>query len=671
MTGPLGAAAAVLGPGGALERVVPGYEHRAEQLTLAGRVEAALQQKRFLIAEAGTGTGKTLAYLVPALQSGRRVVVSTATKTLQEQIFFKDIELVARALGRPVRAAYMKGRNNYLCKLRWAEWSRQPSFAFRNEATHAAALREWAEATETGDRSELLLPEPLHVFRDVSVTSESSLGQKCPKHDECFVTKMRREAAAAELVIVNHHLFCADLALRTRGDGASGSYEAEVIPRYDAVIFDEAHALEEAATQHFGVEVSSHRLDELCRDARKAAPKAGGLGPALLDRTARLEERAAGFFHEAFARLGLVDRGGGEGGGGAVRLEGDGIDAALLERNALEDALGDLRETANLAGEGEEEPEPEVAALARRCAELRTDLGFVCEPDPSRAFVHFAERRGRGAYLRAAPVEAGPELFARLRRTVDTAIFTSATLAVAGSFWFARSRLGLARVKDGPEIEELAVGSPFDYRTQAALYLPAEMPEPAQPSFLPAAAKEIEALVTLFGGRAFVLTTSVRALSYLHDALAAKLPFQVLRQGELPKAELLLRFRERPSVLFATASFWEGVDVPGDALSLVILDKLPFASPGDPLIAARVDALKARGLDAFATFQVPSAAISLRQGFGRLVRTRQDRGVVALLDPRIRTKGYGRRLLQALPDCPRLHSLEEVAAFAATLTAPA
>lgn len=668
MTGPLGAAAMVLGPGGALERVVPGYEHRQEQLTLAGRVEAALQQKRFLIAEAGTGTGKTLAYLVPALQSGRRVVVSTATKTLQEQIFFKDVELVARALGRPVRAAYMKGRSNYLCKLRWGEWSRQPSFAFRNEIPHSTALREWADTTETGDRSELLLPEPLHVFRDVSATSESCLGQKCPKYEDCFVTKMRRGAADAELVIVNHHLFCADLALRTRGDGAAVSFEAEVIPRYDAVIFDEAHALEEAATQHFGVEVSSHRLDELCRDARKAASKAGGRGPALLDRTARLEERAAGFFHAAFARLGLGDRGG-EGGGGAVRLEGDGIEEALLERHALEDALGDLRETATFADD--EEPEPEVASIARRCAELRSDLGFVCEPAPTRAFVHFAERRGRGSFLRAAPVEAGPELFARLRRAVDTAVFTSATLAVAGSFWFARSRLGLAKVKDGPEIEELAVGSPFDYATQAALYLPANMPEPSQPSFLPAAAKEVEALVELFGGRAFVLTTSVRALQHLHDALAAKLPYQVLRQGELPKAELLLRFRERPSVLFATASFWEGVDVPGDALSLVILDKLPFASPGDPLIAARVDALKARGLDAFATFQVPSAAIALRQGFGRLVRTRLDRGVVALLDPRVRTKGYGRRLLQALPECPRLDSLDEVRAFAATLTASA
>jgi ATP-dependent DNA helicase DinG len=643
---------AVLGAGGRLARVIPAHEERPQQLDMARRVRKALEERHHLLVEAGTGTGKTLAYLLPAVLSGRRVVVSTATKTLQEQIYFKDVPLLARALGRPIRAAYMKGRSNYLCRTRFAEFSKDPTFPSRDEASRFPEIVAWADKTETGDRAELSLPDHYGAWREMSATADTCTGIRCPEYETCFVTRMRREAQEADVVVVNHHLFFADLALRTRGEQGI----AQLIPRYEAVIFDEAHALEEIATDYFGVQVSTWRFEELVRDATRAASRVALLPSAAAPSLARLGGRAKLLFEAAERAAGLPPPRRGQVPDGTARLAAGALDGCAQETAEL---LAALEETAKLFAEAGDIAETE--AIARRCHELAADLSFVVDAEEQDDFVYFLERRGRGAFLRAAPIEVAGELSRRLYRTVDTAVFASATLAVAGRFDFVKRRLGLFQrtdddglpVGDGPVVDELVVGSPFDYRRQAALYTPPHLPEPNDPSFLAAAVEEMEALVNLVEGGAFLLFTSVRNMERAYQNLAPRLPFPSLLQGELPKRELLARFREEPSVLFATASFWEGVDVPGDALRLVVIDRLPFASPGDPVVAARVEAIRSRGGEPFSSYQVPQAAIALRQGFGRLIRTASDRGVVAILDRRIVVKGYGRTFVRALPPCPR------------------
>lgn len=647
----------VLGPGGLLEQSTPGYEQRPQQLAMANAVLGALENDRYLLVEAGTGTGKTLAYLLPALLSGRRVVISTATKTLQEQIYFKDVPLLSKVLGVEIRAAYMKGRSNYLCKLRFAEFSKDPQFPSKDEAQLWPMIDAWASSTESGDRAELALPEGFVAWRELSSTAETCTGQRCPHYESCFVTEMRRKAQEAELIVVNHHLFFADLALRTRGDDDRG---VEVIPRYDAAIFDEAHALEEIATDYFGVQVSSYRLEELVRDGTKIAAKVGEKASHLLPILARVEGRAAGFFSSVEAATGLW-RGNGRGrdrNDATVRLAPGSLANCALEQTELLHALRELSEAASGV-----EDAPDLEAIARRCLTIGDELSFVCEAEEEGTFVHFVERRGRGLFLRAAPIEIAEELAKRLYGKLESAIFTSATLAVSGRFEYVRRRLGLETPEGEPRVQlaELQVGSPFDYRRQAALYLPTHLPEPHVPEFVDHAADELERLFAVTGGRAFALFTSVRNMQRAWELLERRLPYRVLIQGELPKAQLIERFQEKPSVLFATASFWEGVDVPGDALSLVVIDKLPFASPTDPVVAARIDALRNGGADPFGAYQVPQAAIALRQGFGRLVRTRSDRGIVAILDKRIVTRGYGRQFLRSLPDCPKFPRIEHVA----------
>ncbi|HEY0840882.1 MAG TPA: ATP-dependent DNA helicase [Vulgatibacter sp.] len=712
---------------------------------MARAVGRALTEDRYLLVEAGTGTGKTLAYLLPAILSGKKVVVSTATKTLQEQIFFKDLPQLLDVLGIEVPAAYMKGRSNYLCKARFEEFAADPKFSVKAEAAHWPSIRSWAEVTESGDRAELALPEGFAAWRDLSSTSETCTGAKCPSYETCFVTEMRRKAQEARLVVVNHHLFCADLAVRSRGDGDTG---AEVIPRYDAVIFDEAHALEDIATDYFGVQISNWRLEELVRDATRAIAKAESLTPLLAPLVGAVEGRAAGFFstvETAIARpagpmaahgiaagrgsesaygnrsgtlgresayatrggsrgsedsyggrgasrgsedsfggrggaggVGRGTAGGGFGGGqqagwgggshgapfgispgqdGASRLAPGHFDSCVTERHELLHALHELADAAEGAPDV-----PELEAIARRCLAIADDLSFVTEVEEGGLFVHYAERRGRGLFLRAAPIEVADELANRLYATLGAAVFTSATLAVSGRFDYVRRRLGLETHERELRVplDEVQLGSPFDYRRQAALYLPTHLPEPQDRAFIDEAAYELEHLFAITGGRAFALFTSVRNMQRAHALLEPRLPYRVLLQGQLPKAQLIERFIDAPSVLFATASFWEGVDVPGDALTLVVIDKLPFASPGDPVVSARIDALRASGGDAFGAYQVPQAAISLRQGFGRLVRSRTDRGIVAILDKRIVTKRYGLQFLRSLPDCPRFPSLDGV-----------
>ena len=682
----------VLGPDGRLARALPGYEHRADQLAMARDVEAALASRRYLVAEAGTGTGKTLAYLAPAVLSGRRVIVSTATKTLQEQLWTKDIPLLRDACGLPFVAAYLKGRSNYFCLARGEEFARAPTFAERQDAALWPRIEAWRHVTETGDRAEIDLPDHYQTWKDLSATSESCTGRDCALFDACFVTRARQLAAEADVLLVNHHLFFADLAMRTSRAGV------EILPEPDVVIFDEAHALEDVATEYFGLQVSSYRLEELAHDAQRAVADRPDLASMMKQATAELRKAGERFFHGVAAGLRHGGRGerragrmsparpprgpqtmsaaapraqvsseqGGWGSAGAAARSAEPPRALPHEEDVraqlTEEVLAPLeREQARVdeALEGLRElltdsPSPALSQVARRAGELRVELAAVTAmKEPSR--VYFGEVRGRGVFLRAAPIDVAEELQARLYRRTDTVVFTSATLAAQGSFAFFRRQVGLAPEFD---VSEARYPGPFDYARQAAIVSPDGLPEPNAPGFVEAAARAVEELTAVTGGRAFVLCTSTRNMNALHRA-SRHLPYRILLQGERPKAKLLELFREEPSVLFATASFWEGVDVPGEALSLVVIDRLPFAPPGDPVVAARLRALEASGRDGFSELQVPAAALALRQGFGRLVRTRQDRGLVAVLDRRLVTKGYGRAFLATLPRSPLLRSIEE------------
>ena len=646
-----------------LPRALPAFEPRPSQLAMAEQVERALSQGRALLVEAGTGTGKTLAYLLPAARSGLKVVISTATKTLQEQLADKDVPLV-QALGVKARFAFLKGRQNYLCLLRKEHFDRQPTFAAREEAGMYGQLHAWAQETRTGDRAELSgLPDGFATWREVNSTADTCTGQKCPHYDRCFVFAMRRQAAEADVVIVNHHLFFADLALRSSSAGDAG---AAVLPRYDAVIFDEAHAVPEVATENFGAQLSSFRVAELARDVVRvpAAPQhARDLAARLLREGSAFFEAAAGcrppsgkFSREA-DRWSLPP-------GSLVPAEG--------ERQGLAELLRGL--SAALSGSGSDE----VELLERRCLTLSADLQLFGtsqavsgrsdleydEPRPPDRLVQWAEQRAGHLFLHASPIDVAGLFQDHLYDRVGPVVFTSATLAVGGSLDYFARRVGLKDPR-GPlfPLDETVLPSPFDYQANTAIYLPQRMPDPQDERFAEAVADELRQLLPITGGRAFALFTSLRNMRRVHELLAPELPWQVLLQGERPKAQLLKAFRDKPSVLFASQSFWEGVDVQGDALSLVVIDKLPFASPGEPLVQARIEQLRAEGEDPFSAFQVPEAALALKQGFGRLIRSAKDRGIVALLDPRIAGRGYGRRFLGSLPRCRVVRSPHEARGF--------
>jgi len=627
----------LLGTRGALSAAMPGFELRPPQLKLARAVEEALRHGTHLVAEAGTGTGKTLAYLVPSALSGKKVIISTATRNLQDQIFFKDIPLLRDEVGLEFDAALLKGRANYLCAHRFEWFERAPMFASPDDATHFTALRKWAMTTETGDRAESALPDDWPSWTQLSTTSDNCLGGKCDLYERCFVTKARRTAEASQLIVVNHALFFADLSLRIRGaeDGL------RVLPKYDAVIFDEAHALEDVATEHFGVGVSSGALLSLGSDAIRQKGPASAMG-------LKLRDLAFAFFRDVQHTLSMQ-------GDGDARMDAEKIAPLRVKVKPLLQALGALAAMTS-------DHEGELAALNRRSRETVANLDFLLRADDPTC-VYWATHKGKGTALKGAPIDIGDTLAKKLYSAVDTVVFTSATLCAPApngrevSFDFAAERFGLKH----REWSALRVDSPFDWPSQAALYLPPNLPEPAAPGFQDAAEVEIERLLELTGGRAFVLFTSLRAMEAMHARLAPKLPGQVLLQGQRPRRALLEAFTAQPSVLFASQSFWEGVDVPGDALSLVIIDKLPFAPPNEPLTAARIEAVKARGQEPFDAFQVPQAALALRQGFGRLIRTRTDRGIVALLDVRVTRKRYGKALLDALPPATRFGSFDGVA----------
>jgi ATP-dependent DNA helicase DinG len=691
----------VFSESGALARVLDGYEPRDGQRHMAEAVAAVVENGGTLLAEAGTGTGKTLAYLIPAILSGHRVLVSTGTKNLQEQIFFKDLPALEDALGVPFKATLMKGRANYLCLHRWELYrdgvDGSTAAAGRLIETSDRVLLpiidDWVKMTETGDRAELRdLPENLPLWGEIAAEADSCLGTECPRYDECFVTRMRQRAAESDVVIVNHHLLCADASVRK-------SQYGEVIPFCPTLVIDEAHQLEDVATQYFGCSLSAYRIDDLVRDGARAAGGNEEIARAL----ARVADHARTFFSGVALARALHPGGGGQESRARYTAESlenhfedgmalagalEGLEATLaVTQKTSSDALvaGSLPPSRQASADHRDGPHkrtvqpalprravtrPDLGeggqasgsaealeTLQRRAGEVRHDLRFLMRAaDPD--FVYFVETRGRGLFLRASPIDVSrivrDVLFDRMR----TIVLTSATLAVDGSFEYVKTRLGIRQA------DEVRVASEFDFARQALLYLPRRVPAPKTPAFAEAAAREITAIVTRSRGRAFVLFTSYAVLRAVQQIVEMTLPYPILVQGTAPRTELIERFRTTPgAVLLATSSFWQGVDVVGEALSCVIIDKLPFASPGDPVTAARIDAIKAAGGDAFADYQVPLAILALQQGLGRLIRHRSDRGVLAVLDPRLRTMGYGRRFLASLPPAPVTHDLEAVARF--------
>jgi ATP-dependent DNA helicase DinG len=602
---------------------------------MAVAVAATFAEGGVLLAEAGTGTGKTLAYLLPAVELGRRVVVSTGTKNLQEQLVTKDLPLLARALGRDLSVAVMKGRGNYLCLLRFRSFQEAGSFRRFEELPVFRAVEAWAPATPTGDRAEVEdMPDSVEFWREISATSENCIGQACADFEACWVTKMRQRALEADVVIVNHHLLCADLAVKDIGFG-------EVIPGYDSLILDEAHLVEDVATQYFGTSVSSLRVEEIARDVERELKAARLDAREVRSELENVRHRSERFFK----RL--------AGGSGRRLAPGWMTDLVREEAQALLLRLEGLR-TAILAVP--ERPEP-LTALAGRAQELRQQMQFVFEADDD-SHVFFVELRGRAVFLKATPIDVSARLREALFDNVRAAVLTSATLAVDGRFDYLKARLGLGETTD------LLLPSPFRYDEQAVLYVPRRMPDPRDPTFVERAALEVRALLEHSRGRAFVLFTSYANMNAVAERLAGELDYPILIQGEAPKPVLLEQFRNTPhAVLLATASFWQGVDVVGDQLSCVIIDKLPFASPSDPVVSARIDHLRNLGENPFADYQVPVAILMLKQGLGRLIRSRADRGILAVLDSRLVERPYGRRFLQSLPPARLVHDLDAVAAF--------
>jgi ATP-dependent DNA helicase DinG len=639
----------VLAPTGALARTIPAFEPRPAQQKLAGAVSRVFAGGGTLLAEAGTGTGKTLAYLVPAILSGHRVLVSTGTKNLQEQIYFKDLPVLKDALGIPFTAAYMKGRSNYLCLHRFEAWRDTGAIRGFDESQSIRMIDEWSRASETGDRAELEdLPEDSPFWNDIAASAENCIGAECPRYDDCFVTRMRQRAAASDVVIVNHHLLCADAAVRHSAYG-------EVIPACEHAVIDEAHQLEDVATQYFGRAISNYRVDTLTRDLDRAAgsgllsdpEKAGDLHSD----TSRVRDHS----RMLFSTLQMLRFEAGASAGGDARIRIGAAQTARLgdEGLALISALEAVEADIALTRDASEE----MLALARRAGELREDVRFLLRADDP-DYVYFLELRGRGVYLRASPIDVSDILREMLLDRMKTLVLTSATLTADGSFDYVRGRLGIR------DADEIRLDSEFDYAKQAILYLPRKMPDPRSPAFAQAAAREIIEILKRTEGRAFVLFTSYANLREVRTIAEAELEFPILVQGTAPRSALLRDFKVTPhAVLLATSSFWQGVDVVGEALSCVIIDKLPFASPGDPIVAARIEAITARGGSAFGDNQIPLAVLALKQGLGRLLRHRLDRGVLAVLDPRLRTMGYGRRFLASLPPAPVTYALEDVARF--------
>ena len=628
----------VFAVGGPLSQLLPGYAPRADQQAMARAVEHAVSRRGVLICEAGTGTGKTLAYLVPAVAGGGRVVVSTGTRHLQERLLERDLPIACRALGRTPRIALLKGRSNYLCRWRYEQVLTAGRLVSRQLTARVTRLSGWAVRTENGDLAEVTdLAENDPVRRSITSTADNCLGSKCPMHDGCHVVEARRRAAEADVVVVNHHLLFADMALKEHGFG-------DLLPLADTLIIDEAHQIPDVATRFFGVEVTSGQLAGLARDAA-AAMRTDAPDTPDLDLLATELDIAVREATDAFP-------------GAAGRFEWSAMPPDARDRIAsVERRLGGLAEaldTVSVRGTS-------IAAVSERSRELAARLSRIGGEPPEPGFARWAEGRLRGFGLHLAPLDTGPILAERVVEADRAWILTSATLSVAGSLEHFAARVGMAdaslHVFDGS----------FDYREQTLCYLPAGMPEPFRPGYDEAVADVAVAVLAASRGRAFLLFTSHRALRAVREALDGRVPWPLFTQGEHPRSELLARFVEAPSsVLLGTQSFWEGVDIRGDALSLVLIDKLPFAPPHDPLLVARAAAVRHDGGDPFTSIQLPAAVIGLKQGVGRLIRDPNDSGVVVVCDPRISSRGYGRIFLDSLPPMPITTDIGDVRTFFAS-----
>jgi len=603
---------------------------------MAVAVADAMADRKHLIVEAGTGTGKTLAYLVPSILSGKRVVISTGTKALQEQLFFKDLPFLQSMFSAPIRACYMKGRNNYLCRQKLYDAEREPILTGFEERGEFQIIRDWEKITVTGDRSELReIPDSSSAWWKMDARSDNCAGQKCAQFERCFITEMHRRSIASDIIVVNHHLFFADLAARDRAFGS-------IIPDYDAVIFDEAHEIEDVAGQYFGLSVSNLQIHELVKDTAAVSQRKLFATPELDRSLVHLNDRCDDFFslfpHEG--RQGFRNH------------------AAFLRANeaiyrelqlALETICGRLELVTGAVDD--------TLTLVRRAKLIQQGLKYWLEtPDP--ANVYWVEARGRGVYLQATPIDVSQTLSSRLFDRIDTVILTSATLAVAGEFEYAQKRLGL------PNARTLRIESPYDYAKQVLLYVPPHLPDPRQPEFSWRAADVIHQVLEASRGRAFVLFTSYQQMRQVYEMLKIRLDHPMLMQGEAPRTALVETFRNTPgAVLFGTSSFWQGIDVQGEQLSCVIIDRLPFAVPSDPVIAASTEAIRQEGGNPFYEYQVPQAALALKQGFGRLIRASSDRGALVLLDNRITKLPYGKVFFDSLPPYRLTKKLEDIQNF--------
>ncbi len=643
------------GPGGVLSQRHPAYEFRKGQLAMAQAVEAAIEEKRHLIVEAGTGTGKTLAYLLPIIKSGKRVIVSTGTKNLQEQLFFKDEPFLEHALfgeatsGEPrLKVCYMKGRGNYLCRKKLYDLTGQPVLNGLDEINEFRTLLEWDKETPTGDRAELTtLPETSPLWAKLNASAEHCVGSKCSEFERCFITAMRRQAAESDIIIVNHHLFFADLSVKLAAEKAP---DAGVLPSAACVIFDEAHELEDVATSYFGISVSNLKVEDLLRDLEITIREKKVVSTDLIQLGGRIRERSQFFF--------------------SLLPEGDGRFAFTNRDEFLQEFGSEFIGLKNVIRQLHSELQAipskpdEIHNLIRRTDELHAQLSFLLESHEKNTVYWIERRTGRGraknenVFLQATPIDVSSILRQSLFDRFESIVLTSATLAVANGFDYIKARLGL----DGAR--ELIVPSHFDYETQAIFYVPPDMPDPREAAFTPKAIQRIRQLLEITRGRAFCLFTSLNQMQQVHDALLGQLSYPMLLQGSAPKTALIEQFRSTPNaVLFATSSFWQGVDVQGEQLSCVIIDKIPFAVPSDPIVQARGRAIDDSGGNSFFDYSVPAAVITLKQGFGRLIRSLSDRGLLVLLDSRILKKQYGKVFVQSLPAYTRTTDIRKVEEF--------